>query len=62
MCRRTRDADGDGFVLDGVKWHVPFATAATALVVLARTGDADSDVDLFLVDTGGAGRHAGSSS
>src|SRR4051794_16244935 len=42
-------ASGDGFVLDGVKWHVPFASAATAMVVLARTGDADTDVDLFLV-------------
>ena len=41
---------GDGFVLDGTKWHVPFARAATTLVVLARTGDAETDVDLFLVD------------
>ncbi|MGZ4691192.1 MAG: acyl-CoA dehydrogenase family protein [Acidimicrobiia bacterium] len=41
-------SDGDGFVLDGVKWHVPFASAATRLVVLARTGT--DDVDLFLVD------------
>ena len=51
-------ADGDGFVLDGVKWHVPFASAATAMVVLARTGAGDADVDLFLVDTGAPGRHA----
>jgi alkylation response protein AidB-like acyl-CoA dehydrogenase len=45
-------SDGDGFVLDGVKLHVPFAAAATRLVVLARTGegDGDTDVDLFLVD------------
>lgn len=51
----TATADGDEFVLDGVKWHVPFASAATAIVVLARTGPADTDVDLFLVDpsTGG---------
>jgi alkylation response protein AidB-like acyl-CoA dehydrogenase len=48
-------ADGDEFVLDGVKWHVPFAAAATAMIVLARTGDADTDVDLFLVDPSGAG-------
>ncbi len=47
--------DGDGFVLDGTKWHVPFAKAATAMVVLARTGDADTDVDLFLVDPAVAG-------
>jgi alkylation response protein AidB-like acyl-CoA dehydrogenase len=48
-------ADGEGFVLDGVKWHVPFAAAATQLVVLARTGSADTDVDLFLVDPNAAG-------
>jgi alkylation response protein AidB-like acyl-CoA dehydrogenase len=43
-------ADGDGFRLDGVKWHVPFAAAATKLVVLARTGPAATRVDAFLVD------------
>ena len=48
-------ADGDGYVLDGVKWHVPFAQASTAIVVLARTGTGDADVDLFLVDTAAAG-------
>jgi len=48
-------ADGDGYVLDGVKWHVPFAQASTAIVVLARTGAGDADVDLFLVDTAAAG-------
>jgi alkylation response protein AidB-like acyl-CoA dehydrogenase len=42
-------------VLDGVKWHVPFASSATALVVLARTGDAETDVDLFLVDPAAPG-------
>ena len=52
--RATADGDG-GFVLDGVKWHVPFAKAATAVVVLARTGDGDTDVDLFLVDPAAAG-------
>ena len=43
-------AEGDEFVLDGTKWHVPFARAATAVIVLARTGEAATDVDLFLVD------------
>jgi len=53
---RTRArSDGDGFVLDGVKRHVPFARAASRLVVLARTGDADGDIDLFLVDPASAG-------
>ena len=37
----------DGFVLDGTKWHVPFAQAADSFVVLART---DAGVDLFRVD------------
>jgi alkylation response protein AidB-like acyl-CoA dehydrogenase len=48
-------ADGDDFVLDGVKLHVPFAQSATAVLVLARTGDAETDVDLFLVDPSAAG-------
>jgi alkylation response protein AidB-like acyl-CoA dehydrogenase len=42
--------DGDGFTISGTKRHVAFAKAATALVVLARTGDAPGDIDLFLVD------------
>lgn len=41
---------GAGHVLNGTKWHVPFAAAATHLVVLARTGDGPTDIDLFLVD------------
>ena len=43
-------ADGDGFVISGTKRHVAFASSASRLVVLARTGDAPTDVDLFLVD------------
>jgi alkylation response protein AidB-like acyl-CoA dehydrogenase len=42
--------DGDGFVLTGTKRHVAFASSASRLVVLARTGDASGDVDLFVVD------------
>ena len=49
------EPDGDGFVLSGVKRHVAFARAATRLVVLARTGDAPDQVDLFLVDPGAKG-------
>ena len=48
-------AEGDGFVLQGTKWHVPFAAAATHLVVVARTGDGPTDIDLFLVDPKAAG-------
>ena len=43
-------ASGDGFVLSGVKRHVAFASAATRLLVLARTGAGARDIDLFLVD------------
>jgi alkylation response protein AidB-like acyl-CoA dehydrogenase len=43
-------ADGDGFVIDGVKRHVAFASSAQHLVVLARTGDAETDIGVFLVD------------
>src|SRR5260370_1345108 len=48
-------ADGDEFVIDGVKWHVPFASSAAALVVLARMGEGERDVDLFLVDPAAPG-------
>ena len=43
------EADGDAFVLSGTKRHVRFAEAADTYVVLARTGPADLDIDLFLV-------------
>ena len=46
---------GDEYLIDGVKWHVPFASSATALVVLARTGSGERDVDLFLVDPAAPG-------
>jgi alkylation response protein AidB-like acyl-CoA dehydrogenase len=42
--------EGDGFVLSGTKRHVLFASAAARLLVLARTGEAPEQVDLFLVD------------
>ena len=42
--------DGDGFRLSGTKLHVHFASAATRLLVLARSGDGECDIDLFLVD------------
>ena len=47
--------DGDAFRLDGQKWHVPFAGAATQLLVSARTGDGEHDVDLFLVQPSATG-------
>ncbi len=53
--RTIATADDDGFRLDGEKWHVPFASSATRIVVLARTGPGDDAVDLFLVDPNAAG-------
>ena len=47
--------EGDAFVLDGTKRHVPYAASATRLLVLARTGEAETDVDLFLVDPAAPG-------
>ena len=44
-------AEGDDFVLDGPKMHVYFARAADQLLVPARTGPADTEIDLFLVPT-----------
>jgi alkylation response protein AidB-like acyl-CoA dehydrogenase len=55
QCRATSTGGGAAFTLTGTKRHVAFAAAATRLVVLARTGEADRDVDLFLVDPGAAG-------
>ncbi len=43
-------AEGDGHVLSGVKRHVPFARAADRLLVLARSGEGATGIDLFLVD------------
>jgi len=42
--------DGDHYVLSGQKRHVAFASSATRLLVLARTGKKVEDVSLFLVD------------
>ncbi|MDP6979552.1 MAG: acyl-CoA dehydrogenase family protein [Myxococcota bacterium] len=44
------EASGDGFALNGTKMHVHYASSADRLLVLARTGDADDAVSVFLVD------------
>ena len=49
------EKNGDGYSLNGVKRHVFYAKAAQKLIVLARTGDAVSAIDLFVVDTDRAG-------
>jgi alkylation response protein AidB-like acyl-CoA dehydrogenase len=46
------EADGDGFVISGVKRHAHFASTADRMIVLART---DAGVDLFLVDPNAKG-------
>jgi alkylation response protein AidB-like acyl-CoA dehydrogenase len=46
---------GSGFSLSGLKRHVAFASSADRFVVLARTGDGDQDIDLFLVDPAAPG-------
>jgi alkylation response protein AidB-like acyl-CoA dehydrogenase len=53
--RAVADADGGGFLINGLKRHVLFAAAAERLVVLARTGDDPEAVDLFLVDPKASG-------
>jgi alkylation response protein AidB-like acyl-CoA dehydrogenase len=47
--------DGDSLSLNGAKRHVHFASAASRLVVLARTGPGDDDIDLVLVDPNASG-------
>jgi alkylation response protein AidB-like acyl-CoA dehydrogenase len=49
------ELDGDEYRLSGTKRHVPFASSATRLVVLVRTGDGKDGVDLLLVDPESAG-------
>jgi alkylation response protein AidB-like acyl-CoA dehydrogenase len=50
--------DGAGWVLDGAKRGVAFAARAAQLVVLARTGEAERDITLFLVDATAPGIRA----
>jgi len=52
---RAEAATGGGFEITGTKMHVHFAAAADQLIVLARTGDTDEAVDLFLVPTDSPG-------
>jgi alkylation response protein AidB-like acyl-CoA dehydrogenase len=49
------EPDGDALRLSGVKRHVPVASSADRLVVLARTGPDEEQVDLLLVDPSAAG-------
>ena len=51
----TATGSGGSVKLQGTKRHVLFAKAATRLLVLARTGSAATDIDLFLVDPSAPG-------
>ena len=42
--------DGTNYRLTGTKRHVAFASSATRLLVLARSGASEADIDLLLVD------------
>ncbi len=48
--RAHAERRGDGWALTGTKRHVMIASSAERLLVLARTGEATDDIDLFLVD------------
>jgi alkylation response protein AidB-like acyl-CoA dehydrogenase len=48
--RLRATTDRDGYRLTGTKRHVHFASAAERLLVLARTGDGETDIDLLLID------------
>ncbi len=48
----TARPDADHVVLDGLKWHVPFASSAALFLVPVRT---DAGVELFLVDAASEG-------
>ena len=45
----TASAREDDFVINGTKLFVPNAHASDYMVVAARTGDADTDISLFIV-------------
>ena len=49
------EESGGSFRLSGEKRHVTWAGAATRLLVLARTGDDEKDISLFLVDPSDTG-------
>lgn len=53
--RVAAEPRGGDVVLSGVKEHVPFASSASSLLVLARSGAGETDVDLYRVDPAAKG-------
>lgn len=52
----TRATETDsGFTISGTKRHVTYARAADQLVVVARSGDDEREIDLFLVSPSASG-------
>jgi alkylation response protein AidB-like acyl-CoA dehydrogenase len=51
----TAKRDGDGYRLSGTKIRVPLASSADAIAVVARTGDAPTDISVFFVAPGADG-------
>jgi len=49
------ERNGGEYRLTGTKQHVPFASAASRLLVLARTGEGEGDLALLLVDPKASG-------
>ena len=51
----TAERSGDTYVLNGTKLYVPNAHVSDYIIVAARTGDAETDVSLFIVPSRIAG-------
>ena len=51
----TARPSGDGYVINGTKLYVPNAHVSDYVIVVARTGDAENDVSLFMVPSNAAG-------
>ena len=50
----ARETNG-GYAIDGVKLYVPNANVSDLLIVAARTGDGETDVSLFILQSGARG-------
>ncbi|MAF51551.1 MAG: hypothetical protein CL694_00835 [Chloroflexi bacterium] len=51
----TASPSADGFVINGAKLYVPNAHVSDYLVVAARTGEAETDISLFIVARSASG-------
>ena len=51
----TAEWDGTGYRVRGTKMLVPFASSATHLLTVVRTGSGSRDIDLLLIEAGSPG-------